>query len=200
MSKGTTYDEIYAKLVLEYFMPNCFNDLKRKDKPDLQGRNIGIEVTTAIPRQNLEMDNLYSKLYAGQVKEEKAVLNRIKKNGGQLKKGILSHPGMNDNFKNILSAHKNKLDKLNSGNYTIFENQCLFITDWILASEEMLNQALNDFIIQQQKYKLKFDLIIVCVPSYLYVFNLLQDEFRSIKYTSDIQYKLANDAMRQVKE
>lgn len=200
MHEGTLYDEIYAKLFLEYFMPNCFKGLKRKDKPDLQGRNIGIEVTTAIPRQNLEMDNLYSKLNTGQVKEEKAVLNRIKKNGGQLKNGILSHPVMNDNFKNVLSAHKNKLDKLNSGNYTIFENQCLFITDWILASEEMLNQTLNDFVSQQQKYKVKFDLIIVCVPSYLYVFNLMQGEIRIIKYTSDIQYKIANDAAKLINE
>lgn len=65
MSDETAYEEIYARLVLEYFMPDCFNNLIIKDKPDLQGRNIGIEVTTAVPRRNLELDGIYSKLNSG---------------------------------------------------------------------------------------------------------------------------------------
>lgn len=198
MSDGTAYDEIYAKLVLEYFMPYYFNNLARKDKPDLQGRNVGIEVTTAIPRRSLELDGIYAKLNSGTIKNENAALNRIEKNRGQLQNGILSHPVMNDDFENILVAHKNKLEKLNSGNYTFFEHQCLFITDWILASEEMCKQALDDFVNQQQNYKSKFDVIIVCVPSNLYVFNLMKHSIKRIEYPSDIQYFLANKTGKQV--
>ena len=187
MSDETAYDEIYARLVLEYFMPDYFNNLIRKDKPDLQGRNIGIEVTTAVPRRNLELDGIYSKLNSGVIKNEKAALNRIEKNRGRLQNGILSHPVMNDDFENILTSHKNKLEKLNSGNYTIFKQQCLFITDWILASDEMCKQALDDFVKQQLNYKIKFDVIIVCVPSNLYIFDLMKYNVKCIEYPSDIQ-------------
>lgn len=196
MSEGTLYDEAYAKLVLEYFFPESCKNLVMKDKPDLQNATTGIEVTTAISNKSMELDSLYSKLSSGKIKNEVAVVKRIEGNGGQLKNGILSHPVMNDDFKNILFAHKNKIDKLNSGNYKTFENNFLFIIDHILTDEKMLKQALNDFDKQQQNYKSKFDLIIVCVPSYLYVFDMLQSNIRCIDYPNDIQFKLANNAIK----
>ena len=48
------YDECYAKIVLEKFFPDQYENLQISDKPDLRdiSNNIGIEVTSAIPQSD----------------------------------------------------------------------------------------------------------------------------------------------------
>ena len=77
MSEGTLYDEAYAKLVLEYFLPESCENLMMKDKPDLQNATTGIEVTTAISNKSMELDSLYSKLSTGKIKNEAAVIKEL---------------------------------------------------------------------------------------------------------------------------
>ena len=50
------YDECYAKIVLEKFFPDQYENLQISDKPDLRdiSNNIGIEVTSAIPQSEQE--------------------------------------------------------------------------------------------------------------------------------------------------
>lgn len=58
------YYESLAKVVLEKLLPDEFEKLEIKDKPDLQNtkKNIGIEVTRAIDSVQEKNESLYSKI------------------------------------------------------------------------------------------------------------------------------------------
>ncbi|MGX8833702.1 hypothetical protein ACWG0P_05755 [Amedibacillus sp. YH-ame6] len=196
-SKETRYDEYLAKLELEYFFPDLFKNLEIKDKPDLIGDDVGVEVTIAINHKNLEMDSLYSKIGTNKLKSEKKAIKKIEEYGGVLKGGILSHPVMNDDFINISNSFRGKLEKLNSGDYHILDNMYIFISDWIFADKKMLNLGLEEAMRIQNKYETHFKALIVRVPSYLYFMDLNKGTYRIIKYNSEIQCKLSNEAAKQ---
>lgn len=55
------FDEYFAKVVLEYCFPERYHDLKVKDKPDLQGDGLGVEVKNCMPKEDAEAFNLWNK-------------------------------------------------------------------------------------------------------------------------------------------
>ena len=68
-----SWEECYAKVVLEEFFKEKFKDLNIKDKPDLQNEvmSIGIECTVSIDKESIEAENLYSKLTYGKSKKSR---------------------------------------------------------------------------------------------------------------------------------
>ena len=50
------YDECHAKILLEKFFPEVYNDLQISDRPDLRDvvNSVGVEVTSAIPQGEQE--------------------------------------------------------------------------------------------------------------------------------------------------
>ncbi len=62
------YDECCALLILKELFPERYTDLVLDDKPDLQGRKIGIEVTIAIERDHQEAVIIGLKLLQVQMK------------------------------------------------------------------------------------------------------------------------------------
>lgn len=85
------YDECFAKLLLEQQFPDIFKDLELIDKPDLQNikLDLGIEVTTAIEQNDLELDKLYIGLEYNLVNDRKSVIKKIESLGGKIHNGIL---------------------------------------------------------------------------------------------------------------
>ena len=78
-----SYDECYAKLILEKFFPNKYENLQLSDKPDLRDlkHNIGIEVTSAIPKEEQEALNLAAMIpYVDEQAQERR-RKRLKKMG-----------------------------------------------------------------------------------------------------------------------
>ena len=55
------YDECCAKLTLEELFPERYAQLTLADKPDLQGQDVGIEVTVANDPKMQEALNKYKK-------------------------------------------------------------------------------------------------------------------------------------------
>ena len=66
------YDECCAKLILEELFPNRYHNLLLADKPDLQGTNVGIEVTIANDSKMQEALNNWVKAYNCSDEKKKA--------------------------------------------------------------------------------------------------------------------------------
>ena len=76
------YDECYAKIVLEKFFPDQYENLQISDKPDLRdiSNNIGIEVTSAIPQSEQEAMALACEIpYLEKEKQDKRIAYLKKK-------------------------------------------------------------------------------------------------------------------------
>ncbi len=112
-----SWEECYAKVVLEEFFKEKFKDLNIKDKPDLQNEvlSIGIECTVSIDKESIEAENLYSELTYGKLKNPDKCKERIKRLGGNITEYSMFE-SRTVSLKSILGAVKTKLKKLN-GNF-----------------------------------------------------------------------------------
>lgn len=64
------WSEYFAKLMLERVINSELNNLAIVDKPDLQNENIsvGIEVTTAVDKKDMELERLYTEMEYGLIR------------------------------------------------------------------------------------------------------------------------------------
>ena len=138
-----SYDECYAKLILEKIFPNRYENLQLSDKPDLRDlkHNIGIEVTSVIPKEEQEALNLAAMMpYVNEQSQERR-RKRLKKMGYRYTENGMAHPpesymydgDFNDvNIKDtpckrFLEAYEEKIRKLYSGNYAELEGYDLYV-------------------------------------------------------------------------
>ena len=184
----TKYEECFMKQKLEYLFPDTFVDLKVKDKPDLQSTDgkYGIEVTSAIPKDEQEVLQLSSDILYHQARQPEKVNNKISKLGGKLMKYGLTGPNHDcaEHYGYVKSCIKNKLDCLNSGKYTIFGNNYLAI-----ESEFFLNDYTDspNAILQDIKkniycdYSIVFGRIYIFSPFELYLLDFKNEQVNIIK-------------------
>lgn len=160
------WSECFAKLMLERVIAGEFNDLTIVDKPDLQNErlSVGIEVTTAVDKKDLELERLYTELEYGLIRNADAASNKIQKLGGKIINGVLVHPGRTRTLENIYNSFEFKVILLNSGNYTVFKHNYLFITDENLIHESEIINMIIKFESIQKKYKYSFEKV------YIYIF------------------------------
>ena len=167
-----SYDECYAKLILEKFFPNKYENLQLSDKPDLRDlkHNIGIEVTSAIPKEEQEALNLAAMMpYVDEQAQERR-RKRLKKMGYRYTKYGMAHPPESYRYdgdfndvnikdtpcKRFLDAYEEKIRKLNSGNYAELEGYELYvyseevIDSWMIPK---LIQAVNSINVGVKKYR-----------------------------------------------
>lgn len=191
----TDYWECYAKYVLSYIDSDTYGRLILSDKPDLvdKHKSLGVEVTRAGDEKSFEASSLYS-----QNLEECDESKRLKRKkqielcGGTLvNDGIMIGPDGKDSFKLILDGLDKKLKRLNSGEYQTMENYHLFVMSDILASEEMLNEALSRMIEVSESYDVVYGQIIVSVPQHNYVFNLCEKTWSDNLFPLNEQHPLA---------
>ena len=157
-----SYDECYAKLILEKFFPNKYENLQLSDKPDLRDlkHNIGIEVTSAIPKEEQEALNLAAMIpYVDEQAQERR-RRRLKKMGYRYMKYGMAHPPesyiKDTPCKRFLEAYEEKIRKLNSGNYAELEKYDLYvyseevIDSWMIPK---LIQAVSSINVGEKKYR-----------------------------------------------
>lgn len=194
------YYECLAKLTLETLFPEKYFELTIKDKPDLQSSNycLGVEVTKASETEIL--DHLYVDYNQNRVRCKSKTLKQIEEKGGKiLESGVLLSKSK-DSLSLILSAHSQKLSKLNSKNYRDMEETNLFIFSEIYLYEEMLLSALNNMVENSLKYNQMYKNIYVSVPNYLYIFDIIQKKYQKIDIDSKLQFDLAYLAREMVEE
>lgn len=188
--------EVYAHLVLQYINPDIYANLQYQDKPDLQDTDsdLGVEVTQAIARENIEAEALYAKLLNEREKKtQKRHIERIEMLGAEVFDwGLFGPKGTND-FNLIMTAFEDKTSKLNSGNYKHFNHNHLFIRSDILADQTMLEKALSEFLCRKTNEK-QFERVVVSVPHHNYVFDLLNKYYDDFFFPTDIQFEIATRA------
>ncbi|WP_010241328.1 hypothetical protein [Clostridium arbusti] len=168
------YYECYAKVVLEELYPKEFLNLEITDKPDLETKNgeYGIEVTNARDKDQMNAENLYSRISYNKVRNVTRALEKIKKCGCKLEGGILSGKVGTDSFDLILSAFNKKLKKLNRKGYRYFKRNCLFIFSDIYADDKMITKAVKDMQQSQINTGKNFYKVFVWLPKCFCCLNL----------------------------
>lgn len=148
------YYECLAKLVLEELFPDQYHNLDLKDKPDLQGENVGIEVTIANDPKWQELVSNWVK--ANHCKNKNDYLRhvgRMRQLGVEYTGGVQVWPAQRPTFDFIRQSVEKKIQKLKKGEYKYFTRYELFIfTDTYFfdcITEEakcyLFNGSVNDY-------------------------------------------------------
>lgn len=122
------YYECYAKLVLEELFPDRYPHLRIDDKPDLQGDNVGIEVTIANDPKHQEA--LANWVKANNCQDDTLrdhYIERMAQLGVKYTGGVQGWPGFIASIGFTKDAVESKIKKLKNGNYKSFERYELFI-------------------------------------------------------------------------
>ena len=122
------YDECCAKLILEELFPERYGKLLLADKPDLQGKGVGIEVTVANDRNMQEaLHNWIRAVSSSDEEKRKRNINRMRQLGVEYTGGIQSWPVSAPSFALTKHAIEGKIKKLKKGNYIPFSRYELFV-------------------------------------------------------------------------
>ena len=136
------YDECCALLVLKELFPDRYSTLEISDKPDLQGVNVGVEVTIADDKNHKEALNIWVKAcHCDGAKKRKYYIERMKQLGVTYTGGIQAWPGQVPSLKYVKESIHAKIRKLKAGNYKRFLNDELFIFTDTWMHETLLNEA-----------------------------------------------------------
>lgn len=189
------YDECCAKIILETLFSGEFSNLKIDcESPDLQNEilNVGIEVTNSDNQSQREAESLYTKLEYKVSKNQKRDIERIEQLGAKYNDGILIGIPGHDNFSEILSGFKIKLEKLNSPKFKVFQDNHLFIYSSIYATSDMIIAAMEEMNQYQNAKDYKFNKVFIAVPYYIYVCDLIENSFEIV----DIHEKQIDFALK----
>jgi len=122
------YDECCALLTLKELFPDEYGDLKLSDKPDLQGAEVGVEVTIADDRVYQEtLNNWVKAVSCDDEKQKEKYIERMKQLGTPYTGGVQTWPQWNPSFSDIQTAVMSKVKKLGNGGYKFFQTYELFI-------------------------------------------------------------------------
>ena len=183
------FDEYFAKVVLEYCFPERYQNLQVLDRPDLQGGDIGVEVTNCTPgdvregfvrcRRVQECGELASNCDLERIKQLKAV--QITECGLVWNQGTYTENIESSPLQTFIDAVANKVEKLNSPNanyaelksYDLFVNSALDIADssrvW-----KILSQMLSRIVHINTRAR-KFDFVyLTTINQSLAVFDMKQ--------------------------
>ncbi|MCR5090390.1 MAG: hypothetical protein K6C08_12880 [Oscillospiraceae bacterium] len=136
------YDECCAKLILEELLPERYAQLELADKPDLQGQDVGIEVTVANDPKMQEALNNWIKANSDTNEEMKALhVARMAQLGVIYTGGVQSLPGGSPTFQWVKTAVERKIEKLKNGHYSHFPRYELFVITGTWFWDGIVQQA-----------------------------------------------------------
>lgn len=191
------YEECYAKLILEHFLPEKFASLILRDKPDLgdEIHNIGIEVTEAASPGYKEAETLWYSMYEKSKEKQIKAIVRMKKLGYEYSK-VMGWP-MNE-YENgdlgvyniVFEAVQKKLKKLNDHSYSKYGSMHLFILTYLWISEEITEVFLQALSEMEKTYRDRYDVIYIAAQNTFFEFNLRYMTWQSFDM-NDVQYSLA---------
>lgn len=216
MSEHTLYyyEECRAKLLLEHYFNNNYQDLIISDRPDLitNDKSVGVEVTSAIDKKTRESISLYSKLaYVDDDKKQK-LLKRIEDNGMMVKDGVLFYGGYSFSYNNeniaevtlnqyqdIFDAFVKKLAHINDGQYEKCLYYDLFIEYEAPISIDFLEQILKVFVEYNKDKVTRFRYAYITLTNSLVKFDLCSKALNTID-TNNSDVYLLNMKARKIAE
>lgn len=207
------FDEYFAKVVLEYCFPERYHDLEVKDKPDLQGKGVGVEVTNCTPSDVREGFVRCRRVRAAGKSATNRDLERIKQlRAVQItERGIVWNQGCYSDdldkspLRTFLNAVENKLEKLNSAtagyaereHYDLFVNSALDVADGtgVLETLSHLLSRIAQWNLQERKFEFVY---LMTINQSLVVFDMCQG-YSYIKHLYNRIELLAQRARAMIK-
>ena len=114
---------------------------------------------------------------------------------------MLVHPGRARTLENIYNSFEFKVMLLNSGNYTIFKHNYIFITDENLIHESEIKMIMTQLEFIQEKYKNKFEKVYIYIyGDNLYELILNLEQYKVYQLSSNDVYRISIDARNIVEE
>jgi hypothetical protein len=171
-------DERKALDILQKADPEKYHEAQLLDKPDIQNpiQNIGVEVTQSLKESVLKVLGIDTI----SVHDDRQILETIKaKYGagilrvalplpdGTKKKVGISIANWHSLF-NLIEAYDNKVKKLQSGNYTVYAENNLFI--FVFGNDEQSIEQLAKHIYRKRK-KQQYDYVYVYSQPVLYMID-----------------------------
>lgn len=171
-------DERKALEILQKAEPKKYQTARLSDKPDIQDnvQQIGVEVTQSLKESVLKI----LKIGDANIYNDEQVLAIIKANYGNdtlrikiplpdntEKKITLSIANWHSLF-DLIEAYDNKVAKLQSGNYTLFKENNLFI--FVFGDDQKTIEQLAKHI-SRKKHGQQFDFVYVYSQPILYKIN-----------------------------
>ncbi len=136
------YDECCVKLILEEIFPQRYSNLVLSDKPDLQGKTVGIEVTTADSKESQEALNNWVKAnFCEDTEQKKRYIERMSQLGIRYTEGFQVWPSFQPSFEQTQKAIEQKIRKVKKGNYKAFPRYELFILTNTWYEEKVVSDA-----------------------------------------------------------
>jgi len=185
------YDECHAKILLEKFFPEVYNDLQISDRPDLRDvvNSVGVEVTSAIPQGEQEALAIACTIPYLSKEERERKITHLKAKGYDYGKYVLSHPPRGYAWtgsdypdieitfcKDFLSAVKAKIKKLNSGKYAPLSRYDLLVLSEI-DIEDWMPEKLLEKLISYKTEELNYSYIYLLALNGLFRFDIISREW-----------------------
>lgn len=194
------YDECCAKLILEELFPERYGQLTLADKPDLQGKDVGIEVTIADdPKMLAAMNNWTKANYDTDDAMKRRHIECMAQLGVTYTGGVQAWPGYPPRFDWVKKAVEKKIEKLKSGHYKYFPCYELFVFTDTWFWEGIVEQAkiffFSDIVVSMFK-----TIYVLCEGSDLHVFEIEQKKHFNIKINNAEQTDRNIRARRMVED
>ena len=202
-----TYEECFAKMILEHLFPQRYIDLKIEDRPDLQDlkHQIGVEVTSAVPPEDREASSLWtSTVYMDNGPQKMRNIDRLAQLGVHYTGGVQVWPSKSyqtDSLENspywaLIQSFSDKIQKLNQGHYAKLNQYDLFVHSelFIWPGEEtlQLSRLLQEMISRNNRSK-HFTFVYLLGIEKLSIWNLKSGVYKMTEVNSDdyLQFGLA---------
>lgn len=194
------YDECCAKLILEELLPERYDQLIIADKPDLHGKNVGIEVTTASdPRMQEALNNWVKANYDTDKTKKARHIERMAQLGVRFTGGIQAWPGSSPTFRWVKNAVETKIGKLKKGNYKQFPKYELFVFTDTWFWEGIVQQA-KDFFFSDAVRPWYQTIYVLSEGTDLHIFETVKREHIYLKIDRAEQSDRNNRARRMVED
>jgi len=181
------YYECVAKITLEDLFPDRYQDLKVLDKPDLQGKEIGIEVTKASDQRHEEILNNWLK--ANETDDENLksfYIDRMKHLGKEYTDGFITWPEYQPKFELVKTAIEKKEKKVLSGGYREFGELDLFIFTDVGIYYDVIAEA-NEYMTCKAHNSLFRIIYVFSRDSELHIYNLHERKYYKIDVTGQTE-------------
>lgn len=204
-------DEYFAKIVLEHLFPQKYSNLNKDEKPDLQDlqNNTGVEVTSAISgdwrrfikfTDRIDYPDKYSRnieSYKKALENDKVITESLYIANPIVYKSNSTNCIEQPPYRMIIDKFLEKNNKLNGGNYKVFNENNLYIRT-ILHFDDNVCQRLLDTFIENNNLTHKFKNVYILAVNCLYNYDLDNKKVSFYEIEDDISiydraYKLVKN-------
>lgn len=166
------YEEYYCKVMVEKFLPQY--SFEKSERPDWidKKNNIGMECTIAQVDNNYSNSLKYADLVHNNCRNSKKRTDELNCFGEVTQWAYFQKFGDANPVQSMLSGLYDKIRKINQSNYIICNENWLTFYLVYPIYPPMFDNMLQELIMAQRDFKIKFDKILICDTTFFVVFNM----------------------------